>query len=64
MNQEKSLTRLKIVLGISLISISILVPVGSMFSGVYVMFNDGELLPDGRVIICQYEIWRFMDQDL
>ncbi|MHA1890164.1 MAG: hypothetical protein ACTSYS_04180 [Promethearchaeota archaeon] len=64
MNQEKSLTRLKIVLGISLISISILVPVGSMFSGVYVMFNDGELLPDGRVMICQYEIWRFMDQDL
>ncbi|MFX0101438.1 MAG: aryl-sulfate sulfotransferase [Candidatus Hodarchaeota archaeon] len=49
---------IKLVIGVILI---VAVSVGiftSLFLARYVMFNDGELLPNGEFMICQYEIIR------
>ncbi|MHA1680755.1 MAG: aryl-sulfate sulfotransferase [Promethearchaeota archaeon] len=43
---------------LGLILLSGVMMISSLFSARYIMYNDGELLPDGNFMICQYEIVR------
>ncbi|MHA1681223.1 MAG: aryl-sulfate sulfotransferase [Promethearchaeota archaeon] len=54
--------KLKILVGVALTMVSVFLPVLSIFNGIYVMYNDAEVLPDGNIMFCQYEIWRYQDQ--
>ncbi|MBD3187588.1 hypothetical protein GF325_12210, partial [Candidatus Bathyarchaeota archaeon] len=59
---EKRYNYFKLFLALGLTSLAVILPITTMFKGIFVMYNDGELLDDGRIMLCQYEIWRFRDQ--